>query len=102
MKQRGHVPLQHRGLRDDPEDNEFVDAGSIRPDGRARITGSVIVGHHTRESFTKAVSEPMRRANGHLRDTPPIPEGISAAEARAGLRAIYGIKPGVTRPGGEQ
>jgi hypothetical protein len=101
MKQRGHVALQHRGLRDDPDDNEFVDSGSIRPDQRARNTGSVVVGHRTRESFMRSVCAPAVRclfcpgfADGpdHLRGC-PTREPISGAEACAGLRAAFSAPP---------
>ena len=68
MKERGHVALQHRGLRDDPGDNEFVDGGSVRGDARSTVQGSVIVGHHTRESFMKAVSRNHVRAGRELHE----------------------------------
>jgi hypothetical protein len=68
------VALQHLECRDDPDDSQFVDAGSIRGDGRSTVQGTVIVGHLTRESFMEAVSRPVARATGEVRDTPPVPE----------------------------
>ena len=87
-----YVPAQYRQLPDpagnvsDPAgDGEHVDSGSIRADRLRTREGSALVGHRTRESFIRAVSQGRP---GEI-EPAPIPPGVSAAEARAALRAIY-------------
>ena len=68
---------------------EYVESDSIRPDRLRTREGSVIVAHRTRESFMRAVSKYHGRGDRDTHAPAPIPDGFSAAEARAGLRAIY-------------
>lgn len=49
------------------------------------LAGSTIIEHDSRESFMRATG---RCPHGVI-EAPPLAEGISAAEARAGLRAAY-------------
>jgi hypothetical protein len=66
---------------------DHVDAGSIRTDRLRTREGSEIVAHQTRESFMRATGKSSVKSPAPA----PIPAGISAAEARAGLRAAYGV-----------
>jgi hypothetical protein len=64
------------------DESYHVDAGSIRPDRRGgRRVRSEIVGHQTRESFMQATGRRRPGTGVAL----PVPEGIPAAVARAGL-----------------
>lgn len=94
----GYIPLQHRGLPDNPEDGEHIVSDSIRPDRRRTRESDAIVGHHTRESFIQAVSRRHARFDRAMDEPAPIQPGYSAAEALAGLRRAYGV----TRTGGER
>ena len=93
MRGGKYIALQHRGLPDlvsDPGGGvEYVESGSVRTDRLRTREGSVIVAHRTRESFMRAVSKYHGRGDRDTHAPAPIPDGFSAAEARAGLRAIY-------------
>jgi hypothetical protein len=68
-----------------PDESYNVESESLRPDRKATVAGSEIVGHLTRESFMAATGRPRP---GTI-DAPPIPEGIPADVARAGLRKVW-------------
>lgn len=71
----------------DDEESADVESESLRPDRRATVAGSAIVGHSTRESFMRATGKATLIRG--MRTPAPIPSGISCAEARAGLLAAF-------------
>ena len=94
-------PERHAPAYEELGDCEIVESESLRPDKRATLNGGEVVGHRTWVSFSLAVGPPelpCTTCNGfadapdHVRGCPRV-ERISAAQARAGLRAAFRIGP---------